>query len=95
MDATFFNPGRYLPILLKPSGNEKESLTEKEREAYDALGKVPHQSIIGHCIRETLREGSVKQFRRMIKELKEQAIQAPEGLKRAIGKEAFEILKQL
>jgi hypothetical protein len=74
------------------AGSKEAPLTNKERKAYEVLSKVPDRTFTGYCIKRVIQEGSRSGFRQLIHDLYEQQQQAPNGLRLAIGEEAFKVI---
>lgn len=70
----------------------QESYSEKAQRLYDVLSQVSTETIFGQYIRGAIDGGK---FHQLVKELKEDLIQAPVSLRNTIGTEAVELLKQL
>lgn len=78
------------------SAKQKENpLTKNERRLVKILKTVPAQTIIGHCIHNTLAGAAAADVRQLISELKDQLRDAPENTSAFLGREAVELLQQL
>jgi|GEM_PF-6575745 len=76
----------YYPLETIAGWNQ---LTKQEFEAYILLAEVKGDSIWGIAIQRVLQENNVARFRQLICELKSQADDEPDTMKRIIGQEAY------
>lgn len=94
--------GGGLLLRLSRSTASSHSLSDQHAEEEQAIveaikrAKASWQdSIYGQLIAGVLERGQLSEVRQLIKELADQAIDAPKGLERIVGSEAVAILKSL